>query len=270
MAKAVRAAALGAATMIGCSLDSGGLGHASGVGSASVGQSDTASSDGGGATSSSGAGGSSGTSGTGDGDDGSSGATAASESGTDASTATAGESSSGAPPDPCLDNPTITVTLQAADATLTGDVMLAAQLDGTQYVYGETASGGTATFDFSLQCAGDYAVWLRVYDGEPGLDTQIIPGNPADAVRVDVTGLVTDFRYGCQTLGAPFWSWQAVSDNGNACLSNDRVIHSLVAGQHYVELSMLEGGMFSGDGFSPGEVAAVSQIIVTNDLDYEP
>lgn len=269
MSKAVRAAALGVATMSGCSLDSGGLGHASGVGSASsVGQQTTAGSEGEGSSAHADTGGSGG--GTGDSgaaiDESSGGAS----TGAQTSDATVEASTSGPPLDPCLDNPTITVTLQAANATLTGDVMLAAQLDGTQYVYGETPMGGAARFDFEVQCADDYAVWLRVFDGEPGLDTQLIPGNPADAVHVDVTGIATDFRYGCQTLGAPFWSWQAVSNNDNACLSNDRVIHSLVAGQHFVEISMLEGGMFSGDAFSPGEVAAVSQIIVTNDLEFEP
>ncbi|MBK8234231.1 MAG: hypothetical protein IPK74_01620 [Deltaproteobacteria bacterium] len=183
---------------------------------------------------------------------------------------TPGGSSTTEPTDPCADHPPQSVTLMADQATLAGDMMLASLYDGTTYVYAETAGMGTATFAFDLQCADDFAVWMLVFDREPGLDTALVPGNPADSAHVDVTGAATDWRYGCQNLGAPPWSWQAVSENGDNCISNDRITFALPAGSNTITVSMLEGGTWSGNTISPGDVAAVKQILVTNDLDFEP
>lgn len=183
---------------------------------------------------------------------------------------TVAESSTTEPIDPCLDHPPQSVTLMADQAALAGDMMLAGLYDGTQYVYAETAGMGTATFSFDLQCPDSFAVWMLVFDREPGLDTAIVPGNPADSAHVDVTGSATDWRYGCQNLGQTPWSWQAVSVNSDNCLSNERVTYSLSAGSNTITISMLEGGTWSGDTISPGDVAAVKQILVTNDLDFEP
>ncbi|MBL8947218.1 MAG: hypothetical protein JNK45_28855 [Myxococcales bacterium] len=176
----------------------------------------------------------------------------------------------GPPPDPCLDNPPITLMLDAAAATLVPPMTFDTLLDGTGYFYSETANEGAASFEIDLPCGGEFMIWADVYDGEPGpVDIEIIDGDPADAIRIEIGGIATDWLYGCQTPGIDLWSRQALSVNANACITNDRVVLPLVKGAHTLTVTALEAGAHS-DGLTPGDVAAVARVFITNVQDVMP
>lgn len=250
-----------------CGLDSSGLGHASGtLGTASVTGSGTSSSTGSDA----------GDTGEGASSTAADPVTTTTTTPSDDTTGSTGDATdtadltTGAPVDPCLDNPPITLMLDAAAATLVPPMTFDTLIDGTGYFYSEAANDGTASFEIDLPCGGEYMVWADVFDGEPGpIDTQIISGDPADAIRIEIGGIATDWLYGCQTPGIELWSRQALSVNANACITNDRVVLPLVKGAHTVTVTALEGGAHS-DGLTPGDVAAVARVFITNLQDVMP
>lgn len=250
-----------------CGLDSSGLGHASGtLGTATAPATSTGEDDSGGLASSS----------TSDPIPTTTSTTMAAttapsdDTGSTSDATDTADLTTGPPPDPCLDNPPITLMLDAAAATLVPPMTFDTLLDGTGYFYSETANEGTASFDIDLPCGGEYMIWADVYDGEPGpIDTQIIDGDPADAIRIEIGGIATDWLYGCQTPGIDLWSRQALSVNANACITNDRVVLPLVKGAHTLTVTALEAGTHS-DGLTPGDVAAVARVFVTNVQDVMP
>lgn len=171
--------------------------------------------------------------------------------------------------DPCSAPPPFTLELGADEAVLSGTMALGVLFDGTTYVYGEIAEDGTATFDVELPCGDDYMVWAEVFDAEPGpLDLPLYTSDPGDALRVEIGGVVTQWSYGCQWDVFDAWARLAVSTSPD-CITNDKVVMSLVGGQHTLTIAALEGGEHTG-GLSPGSVAAFARVFITNDLENSP
>lgn len=171
--------------------------------------------------------------------------------------------------DPCSAAPPFQLALDANQAVLAGSMAKGGLFDGKVYVYGETAADGSASFAIDLPCTDEYMVWAEVYDAEPGpLDLPLYASDPGDAFEVEIGGIVTEWLYGCQWDVFDTWGTLAVSTSPD-CLSNDKVVMSLVAGQHTLTITPLEGGAHAG-GLSPGSVAALSRVIITNDLENAP
>jgi hypothetical protein len=172
--------------------------------------------------------------------------------------------------DPCSMAPPFLLQLDASTATLTGSMALGGTLDGRTYAYGETVDAQTmASFAIDLPCSDEYIVWAEVYDAEPGpLDLPLFESDPADVFEVEIGGIVTEWRYGCQWDVFDTWGTFAVSASPD-CILNDKVVMSLVAGQHTLSIKPREAGEHTG-GLTPGSVAAFSRVYITNDLDSPP
>ncbi len=211
-----------------------------------------------------------------EGDDTTAAATTVNSDPADADTGSSGDDASSSttttePVDPCADNPPFTLVLEANTAVLTPPMAQGTLLDGTtEYVYGETANAGGASFEVELPCTDEYMVWADVFDGEPGPDDIAFwAGDPADALRIELGGVVTEWTYGCQTAGPGLWSRQAVSTHDFGCLIDDKVVYDLDAGTHTLSIVPLEGGGHTG-WIIPGDVAAVERVIITNQLRVQP
>jgi hypothetical protein len=253
-----------AALAVACQFDSGGIGHGSGLATN-------------GSSSSSGAGIDTSTSGgtTFSGSDaGTSGVTTDPATTTSAADTMLEGSSDGAPTesgsttnemDPCAGPPPFMVTIEAAEATLSGSMMLGMLGNGQQYVYSEDASGDAASFSFHTDCPGDYWIWGYVYDSDPLILDAL--GNGADRMQVALGEVESDWHYGC-TTGVSEWSWQEVGDLGGVCLGPGTTTYTLDPGEHTVAFAPSEGGMAGSD--DPGDAAALQRITITNDPDFSP
>lgn len=255
---------LAAVLVLGCKFDAGGIGHASGLGSGSD-DGSTSSASGNDITSTSfgttlgGSGGETIAStdpATGGHDDGTL------ESSSDGASA---ESESTSANDPCAGPPPFELTLEAADAVLSGTMMLGTLDTGQEYVYAEMGDAGTAAFAFATACPGQYWIWGYVYDGDPLIANALGPA--ADRMRVDLGSDSTDWRYGC-TTDISQWSWQQVSTNNGVCLAYSSMGYDLDAGEHAVAFTPTEDGTI--DGNTPGSAAALQRITITNDPDFAP
>ncbi|MBC8066857.1 MAG: hypothetical protein IAG13_00870 [Deltaproteobacteria bacterium] len=257
--------------VLGCTLDTSGIGQASGLSTVGVGSETTVadgSSEAGGESSSTG-----GASGSG-GSTSDSAATAstgsADEQGSDevgSSSDDGGEASTtSVEVDPCSLDPAFSVSFEADMTTLAGTMMLGMGGDGQPYAYSADAETGSATVTFASECADEYAIWAFVYDGDPLLNTPF-DNSTADRMRVTVDGGDTDWRYGCQT-GLDPWSWQAVGTNNVICTNDNLAVYSLPPGEHTVAFTPTEAGTPGAD--SPGSAAALMRLIITNDLDFMP
>ncbi len=189
--------------------------------------------------------------------------TSAAGDGTSAAATSAGDDAgTTAAVDPC-DSPPTVMLQQTADQ---GVVVPPMQIFGT-VAYSEIAESGTISFTFAADCADEYAIWVQVYDGEPG-PFDLLPGEFADSyyVEVDGSGSEVNWDYGCDTVATP-WSWQAISTHGPDCSDDSMAVFDFAAGQHTLEFRNAE----AGDATElPPTAAMLSSVIITNDLDYHP
>lgn len=129
--------------------------------------------------------------------------------------------------------------------------------------YSTQAESGLVTFTFDVACPGQYAVWGRVLDAEPGVNNY----DPDSFYpRLDLAPEV-GWYYGCQTGGLSdgyHWLRVRAGIEGAPCQDGVPWTLDLAPGTHAITLrnrEQMDGG---------GNVAAVARILVTRDLNYVP
>jgi hypothetical protein len=121
---------------------------------------------------------------------------------------------------------------------------------------------GTVEFTVDIPCAGEYAVWARVYDGNPGVHDYADPDSYY--VRVDGGAEFTWF-YGCQTEDAnQAWNWLRTRGVGDDCGDFDDWTLPLAPGPHVIRFRNRESQT------NGGTRAAIARILVTDDPGYVP
>lgn len=126
-----------------------------------------------------------------------------------------------------------------------------------------TAEFGTVEFSVDIPCVDNFAVWGRVYDGDPGIHQSYDPDSYY--VKVD-GGPEIEWFYGCQTEGDPAgWAWQRTRGvNGDTCGDQYDWTLPLGPGTHYIKFRNKESQTGGGTR------AAIARIFVTNDPAYVP
>lgn len=122
---------------------------------------------------------------------------------------------------------------------------------------------GTVEFTVDIPCVDEFAVWARVYDGDPGVHDF---GDPDSYyVRVDGGSEITWF-YGCQTWEASQeWGWYRTRGaNGGTCGEAVDWTLPLGPGAHTIRFRNRESQT------NEGIRAAIARIFVTNDPSYVP
>lgn len=121
---------------------------------------------------------------------------------------------------------------------------------------------GAVEFAVDIPCQGDFRVWGRVFDGDPGVHQFNDPDSYY--ARVD-GGPEIEWFYGCQTEQDPKpWAWHRVRGvDGNSCGDQFEWTLPLAPGTHYFRFRNKEG--------QNGSVrAAIARILVTNDFALVP
>jgi hypothetical protein len=153
------------------------------------------------------------------------------------------------------------------DATLGPGIMTSTH-DYGEYAWSETAEIGLVTFPFEVPCNDSYYLWALVWDEDT---SPFADGGNADSfvTKVDV-GSEFNWSYGCETLfQVSHWSYERVQiAEPLDCSVETPQVFALAPGIHELTLRNLEAGSFDGD--TPGDVAAVARVFVTNDPNYVP
>jgi hypothetical protein len=164
-------------------------------------------------------------------------------------------------PDPC--ESVSKVKVLALDATISEPMVKVVSMMGNEgtVVYSQVAEMGTADFAVSLECPGEYAVWARVLDQNPGIN-----GSDPDSFHLRIDGGVEQtWFYGCQTDGmSSGYRWLRTGILDTPCNESVALTPNLTAGTHNFMFRNRE----ASNGF--GHVAALSRLLVTTDMDYVP
>lgn len=212
------------------------------------------------------------------GDDGASGTTTLEPSTTTGADETAEgssseESTTGPPADPCDPAPTVMLEVGAADAMRNAEMMLGSVPGVGAYAYSESELAGTASFQFQVQCPGEYYAWAYVHDPSTGIGSQGVRGDP-DSFRVAFNAnSFVNWLYGCElsdiSKSGSTWRWLRAMDN-EFCLSPSTVSVTLEPGTHLFHMTNRESGDHQVDGQDIGDVAAVARVLITNDPAFSP
>lgn len=186
----------------------------------------------------------------------------------DDTTTTTGDDTTGMPdqttgPDPC--EMATTVKVLAADATIAEPmVKMMSMMQGEgMVVYSTVADMGTADLAVTIACPGDFAVWARVLEQNPGIND-----NDPDSFHIRIDGGAEQtWFYGCQTMNTnPGYRWLRVrtGKQGEQCNQAVSLTPNLGAGTHNFMFRNREASNGSG------HVAALSRLLVTTDMNYVP
>lgn len=171
---------------------------------------------------------------------------------------------------PCDNPPTETFTFTMADAIVNGPMNMGIHPTHGLYMYSTTPNAGVVSFLFDPQCAGTFFAWAFAYDDDA---LSALSSDQADVFRVKIdNGSGQLWRYGCQSqIGSP-WMWRKVSDNGATCVldNSGSVSWNLAETPHTIHFENVEAGSAGNDGNDPGNVAAISHVVVTNDPNFSP
>ena len=190
---------------------------------------------------------------------------------TDAGEESAGEDSTGPMVDPCDSPDFFSVIVTAGDPGVTITAPMASfdepDLPGGLYFASEVEEEGLAEFPWEAPCNDEYFLWARVWDetGGAGLDDP-----DSYYVQMDDGGEAF-WRYGCQTnpiFPEPSWYWVRVQES-LTCIDIDPVSYMIDAGPHVARFRNRESGSHD-DMNPPGEIAAITRVLVTNDPGFVP
>jgi len=163
---------------------------------------------------------------------------------------------------PACDEMFFKEVLLVADAVVTAPMeeIVSGKGEGT-VAFSKVAQAGTVEFTVDVPCDGEYAVWGRVQDSNPGL----VDADPDSYyVRVDGGGEGGWF-YGCQTDGLMSgYHWLRVTTAAQPVCGGGVWSPQLAAGSHTFRLRNREPEAFDFD------VAAVARLLITNDMTYVP
>ncbi len=186
-----------------------------------------------------------------------------------------GANTTGPPARGCDSPPLHVVTVNVGDALLDPDMHLDSLGSIGEYAYSEQTNAGRASFQFMVPCADEYWVWALVHDPEVGVSGLDYTDPDSYRVAFDDDPEI-DWWYGCETWDADWigstWEILRVSNNGDTqCFSEGTDFRRLLdPGVHLVHLTNREPGQHQPFGQEIGRVAAVRQVILTNDPTFVP
>lgn len=140
-------------------------------------------------------------------------------------------------------------------------------LDGESVTFLRSVQGGqgTAAFSFEMPCTATVRAMGLVWDAAEGIDN-------ADAylvgVDMDEAALETEgawWHYGCATE-ARGWSWEDLSDDGEACEGPGPIEFMLEAGSHHLQIANRE----QVNNAPQYNFTGIAAIVITNDPTADP
>ena len=169
--------------------------------------------------------------------------------------------------DVCSDPPFFKQVVNAEEAFLSDPMMLWTPPGDESFVATLQDDAGVASFFWDAPCGDDYWLWARVWDDMPGA----LDDGP-DSFEVGLAdGGSSTWLYGCQTAtvfnGA--WHWLKVQESFTCLFDEDVIQYHADAGPRVFTFEGLEGGTYNAAD-PPGELAAISRILITNDPDFVP
>jgi hypothetical protein len=177
----------------------------------------------------------------------------------------------GVPPDPCANPPIQHIVLEVSAATVSAPMVTGTHPTHGVYAYSPQDGQGTVSFPFATDCEDTWRAWALIYDQDPGFSTMTDPDS--FDVWLDESGS-TLWIYGCQNDAIfpppPQWSWQSVNDTGLCAFENSPMEFTLGPGPHAMHFRNEEPGTPGNGGDDPGVVAAIAEIIITNDASWSP
>lgn len=139
--------------------------------------------------------------------------------------------------------------------------------DGEEVIFLRATQGGqgTAAFSFEMPCAATVRATGLVWDAAEGIQNAdgYLVGVDMDEAALETDGVF--WHYGCETKRRG-WSWEQVSDDGEACKGPGPVEFTLEAGPHHLQIANRER-VNNTPEFNFTGIAAV---VITNDPAFDP
>ncbi len=163
-------------------------------------------------------------------------------------------------PEPVDCSEAVVLMQSVQDAEVFPPMVLDQSSAGTPYAASGQAGAGAVRFTFDVACPSTYRLYARVWDGWAGVHDCCDP----DSFEVEAPGVEANWFYGCDTETQGF-TWLAVKGGqpDQGCSQAQAVTFELSPGQHEITFRNREGAY-------EGAVAAISELVLTNDTDYQP
>lgn len=170
----------------------------------------------------------------------------------------------------CVTPPLVRLSVDAQAAIATPPMLLdVAPAPVQSYAFSEVEGTGIVQFSVEVACPDTYVLWGLVHDAARVPLPQRDDPDSFD-VRID-QGSWIRWDYGCQMLfESQRWSFETVAVSGGPfpCASVEPRSFALDEGLHTVTFRNVEAGWHGSE--SPGLVAAIARLVVTNDTGYIP